>query len=83
MAVPTARGRLGFFAENWPLLVQSIRPILRKTRCLLHLIAKAKELDELRWINRALADGEARIRKEREIIADLDVLSADPTVSMR
>ena len=43
------------------------------------VMAPAKELDELRWINRALADGEARIKKEREIIADLDLLGADCT----
>jgi hypothetical protein len=42
-------------------------------------MASAKELDDLRWINRALADGEARIKKQREIIADLDVLGADRT----
>jgi hypothetical protein len=35
-------------------------------------------LDELRWINRALADGDARIKKQRETIADLDLLGADP-----
>jgi hypothetical protein len=38
-----------------------------------------KRLDDLRWINRALADGEARIKKQREIIADLDLLGADRT----
>jgi hypothetical protein len=43
------------------------------------VMAPAKELDELRWINRALADGEARIKKQREIIADLDLLGADCT----
>jgi hypothetical protein len=42
-------------------------------------MAQAKESDDLRWINRALADGEARIKKQREIIADLDLLGADPT----
>jgi hypothetical protein len=42
-------------------------------------MAQAKELDERRWINRALADGEARIKKQREIIADLDLLGVDPT----
>ena len=42
-------------------------------------MAQAKELDELRWINRALANGEARIKKQREIVADLDLLGADPT----
>ena len=29
-----------------------------------------ESLDDLRWINRALADGEARIKEQREIIAD-------------
>jgi hypothetical protein len=38
-----------------------------------------KRLDDLRWINRALAEGEARIKKQREIIADLDLLGADRT----
>jgi hypothetical protein len=38
-----------------------------------------KRLDDLRWINRALADGEAHIKKQREIIADLDLLGADRT----
>jgi len=42
-------------------------------------MAQAKELDALRWINRALADGGARIKKQREIIADLGLLGADPT----
>lgn len=41
-------------------------------------MAQAKELDKLRWINRALADGEARIKKQRDVIADLDLLGADP-----
>jgi len=39
----------------------------------------ARELDDLRWINDALADGEARIKKQREIIADLGLLGADST----
>jgi len=42
-------------------------------------MAPAKELDGLRWINRGLADGEARIKKRREIIADLGLLGADRT----
>ena len=42
-------------------------------------MAPAKELDDLRWINRALADGEARIKKQREIVADLGLLGADRT----
>jgi len=39
----------------------------------------ARELDDLRWINDALADGEERIKKQREIIADLGLLGADST----
>ena len=39
----------------------------------------AKELDDLRWINRVLADGESRIKEQREIIADLGLLGADRT----
>ena len=42
-------------------------------------MTQTNELDELRWINRALADGEARIKEQQEIIADLDLLAADPT----
>ena len=60
-------------------MVQSIRPILRKTRSCCIFMAQAKELDELRCIDRAFADGGARIKKQREIIADLGLLGADPT----
>ena len=42
-------------------------------------MAPTKELDELWWIERALADGETRIKKQREIIADLDLFGADRT----
>ena len=42
-------------------------------------MSEIKKLDDLRWINRALADGEARIKKQQEIIADLDLLGADRT----
>jgi hypothetical protein len=42
-------------------------------------MSELKKLDDLRWINRALADGEARIKKQQEIIADLDLLGADRT----
>ena len=42
-------------------------------------MTQTNELDELRWINRALADGEARIKEQQEIIADLDLVGADCT----
>ena len=42
-------------------------------------MAQTKELNELRIINRALADGEARIKRQLEIIAHLNLLAADST----
>ena len=46
-------------------------------------MAQTKALDALRAINRALADGEARIKKRREVVVDLDLLDADPTRAKR
>ena len=57
--------------------------LLWKARSYCIFLAEAKELGELRWIDRALADGEARIKKRREIVVDLDLLDADPTRAKR
>ena len=42
-------------------------------------MVQTKALDALRAINQALADGEARIKKQQEIIADQHLLSRDRT----
>ena len=42
-------------------------------------IVDTQKLDELRQLDRALADGEARIKKQLDIIAHLGLLGADPT----
>lgn len=42
-------------------------------------MVQTKKPDELRRIDRALADGEARIKKQREIVSHLRLLSRDPT----
>jgi hypothetical protein len=42
-------------------------------------MTQTKALDALRAINQALVDGEARIKKQQEIIADHHLLSRDRT----